>query len=107
MGACLELEPVPVRDTWAAMETLLDQGLVRNIGLSNWNCQGLRDIFSYARIKPAVLQVELHPYLQQRKLVQFAQSLGVIVTAFSPLGHGASYHMLGYQDNVALREEAV
>ena len=49
--------PVPVSDTWQGMEGLVEKGLARNIGLSNWNAQGLRDIFSYARIKPAVLQV--------------------------------------------------
>ena len=53
----MELSPVPIKDTWEAMENLVDKGLVKNIGLSNWNCQGLRDIFSYARIKPSVLQV--------------------------------------------------
>ena len=53
----MEFAAVPIRDTWEAMEKLVENGLVRNIGLSNWNAQGLRDIFSYARIKPAVLQV--------------------------------------------------
>ena len=52
----MEFAPVPVRETWEAMEKLVEKGLVKNIGLSNWNAQGLRDIFSYARIKPAVLQ---------------------------------------------------
>jgi len=103
----LELEPVSVRDTWAAMESLLDKGLVRNIGLSNWNCQGLRDIFTYARIKPAVLQIEVHPYLQCERLVSYAQSLGMLVTAYSPLGHGQSYSMLGYSNNVAIKEAVV
>ena len=55
----MEFQPVSVRDTWAAMESLVDKGLVRNIGLSNWNCQGLRDVLTYARIKPAVLQIEV------------------------------------------------
>ena len=103
----LEFEAVSVRDTWAAMENLLDKGLVRNIGLSNWNCQGLRDIFTYARIKPAVLQIEVHPYLQCERLVSYAQSLGLLVTAYSPLGHGQSYSMLGYSNNVAIKEAVV
>ena len=47
--------PVPVQDTWKAMESLVSKGLVRNIGVSNWNCQGLRDLLSYAKIKPSVL----------------------------------------------------
>ena len=85
----------------------MDKGLVRNIGLSNWNCQGLRDVFSYARIKPAVLQIEVHPYLQCERLVRYAQSLGMLVTAYSPLGHGQSYAMLGYSNNVAIKEDVV
>ena len=92
-----------MRETWTAMESLLDKGLVRNIGLSNWNCQGLRDVFSYARIKPAVLQIEVHPFLQCERLVSYAQSLGMLVTAYSPLGHGQSYAMLGYSNNVAIK----
>ena len=103
----MEFQPVSVRDTWAAMESLVEKGLVRNIGLSNWNCQGLRDVFSYAKIHPSVLQIEVHPYLQCERLVRYAQSQGMLVTAFSPLGHGQSYAMLGYQDNVAIKEPVV
>jgi len=103
----MEFAPVPVSATWSAMENLVKKGLVKNIGLSNWNCQGLRDIFSYATVKPAVLQIEVHPYLQCDRLVSYAQSLGMVVTAFSPLGHGQSYAMLGYQDKAAIKEQVV
>ena len=65
----MEFADVPVQDTWRAMEALVEKGLVRNIGVSNWNCQGLRDLFSYAKIKPSVLQVKfktnpLIPYMK-------------------------------------------
>ena len=53
----MELVDVPVQDTWRAMESLIADGLVRNIGVSNFNTQGLRDLMSYAEIKPVVLQV--------------------------------------------------
>ncbi len=53
----MELDEVPVQDTWQAMEKLHEGGLVKNIGVANFNCHGLRDLFSYAKIKPAVLQV--------------------------------------------------
>lgn len=100
----MELVDVPIRDTWRAMEELVRAGMAKNIGVSNFNCQSIRDLFSYAEIKPAVLQVELHPYLQQEKLLRYAQSLGLHVTAFSPMGHGASY----WNDSVAaIREAAV
>ncbi len=87
----IELVDVPVSDTWRAMEGLRGKGLVRDIGVANFNCQGLRDLVSFAKVKPAVLQVELHPLLQQPQLVRFAQSNGIHVTAYSPLGHGLSY----------------
>jgi diketogulonate reductase-like aldo/keto reductase len=87
----MEFASVSVMDTWRAMEQLVEKGLVKNIGVSNWNCQGLRDLLSYAKIKPSVLQIELHPYLQQAKLVQYAQSQGLVITGFSPLGNGVSY----------------
>ena len=61
----MELISVPIQSTWEAMEALVKEGLVKNIGVSNFSCQGIRDLMSYANIKPAVLQVELHPYLQQ------------------------------------------
>ena len=85
---------IPVAETWQAMESLVDAGLVRNIGLSNFNCQGIRDVLSYARIAPSVLQVELHPYLAQEKLIRYCTSEGIAVTGFSPLG-ALSYFSLG------------
>jgi len=103
----LKLIPVPVSDTWAAMEGLVTQGLVRNIGLSNWNCQGLRDLLSYCSVRPSVLQIEVHPYLQCTKLVKYAMEEGIKVTAFSPLGNGQSYAMLGYGSVSSLQEEVV
>ena len=100
----MESIDVPVMDTWREMEALVDAGMAKNIGVANFNCQGLRDLVSYAKIKPSVLQVELHPLLQQSNLVRYAQSLGIHVTAFSPLGHGLSY----WNDKVSsLNEPAV
>jgi D-xylose reductase len=89
-----ELVRVPIYETWQAMEQLVEAGLVRNIGVSNFNSSLLRDLLSYATIPPAVLQVELHPYLTQHKLVRFCREEGIAVTAFSPLG-APSYLELG------------
>lgn len=85
---------VPISETWAAMEDLVDAGLVRNIGVCNFNIALLRDLFAHARIPPAMLQVELHPYLTQPKLLRYCEERGVGVTAFSPLG-AMSYFDLG------------
>jgi D-xylose reductase len=98
----MEPDPVPIRETWEAMEDLVSRGLVRDIGVCNFGCSLLRDILSYARVRPAVLQVELHPLLTQEKLLRFCQEEGIAVTAFSPLG-APSYFSLG----MAKPEESV
>ena len=78
--------PVPLHETWAAMESLVDKGLVKRIGVCNYNSGLLHDLMAYARIKPAMLQIEAHPYLTQDRLIRLAGDYGVDVTAFSPLG---------------------
>lgn len=85
---------VPVSETWGAMEELVSEGLVRHIGVSNFGVSLLRDLLSYATIRPAVLQVELHPFLAQEKLLRFCRDEQIGVTGFSPLGAG-SYVPLG------------
>ncbi len=85
---------VPLAETWGAMESLVDAGLVRRIGVCNYNVALLRDLLAGARIPPSVLQVELHPLLAQPKLLRFCREAGIAVTAFSPLG-APSYVPLG------------
>jgi D-xylose reductase len=85
---------VPLAETWQAMEELVGAGLVRHVGLCNYGVSLLRDLLAYARIRPAVLQVEMHPYLTQEKLLRFCREEGIAVTAFSPLG-APSYVPLG------------
>ena len=90
----VQFAKVPLSETWMAMEGLVSAGLVRNIGVCNYNCTLLRDLLSYARIHPAALQVELHPYLTQGKLLRFCKENRIAVTGFSPLG-ALSYVELG------------
>lgn len=93
---------VPLHETWSAMEDLQDKGLVRQIGVCNYNSALIHDLMTYARIKPAVLQIEAHPYLTQEKLIRLAREYGIAVTAFSPLG-ALSYvelDMAGEKDTV-------
>ncbi|MHA7820015.1 MAG: aldo/keto reductase [Erythrobacter sp.] len=88
---------VPLHQTWMAMETLVDKGLVNRIGVCNYNSALIHDLMTYARVKPAMLQIEAHPYLAQEKLIRCASSYGIDVTAFSPLG-AQSYFELGMAD---------
>ncbi|MDA9557593.1 aldo/keto reductase [Vibrio sp.] len=93
----MEFAGVPLFQTWGAMEKLVDKGLVKHIGVCNYNSALLMDLMSYARIKPAMLQIESHPYLTQEKLITLAKNLGISVTAFSPLG-ALSYLELNMAD---------
>ncbi|MCS3870664.1 aldehyde reductase [Chryseobacterium ginsenosidimutans] len=79
---------VTLYDTWKAMERLVDLGKCRAIGLSDVNLQQLTEIYESARIKPAVVQVESHPYLPETELLEFCKEKGIIFLAFAPLGHG-------------------
>jgi diketogulonate reductase-like aldo/keto reductase len=105
----MKYDPVSVAETWAAMEALVDEGLVRNVGVCNFNAQLLAELLACAESHPpAVLQVESHPYLTQTNLLRFAEAHGVHVTAFSPLG-SAGYVEMGWttEDEGAINEPVV
>lgn len=68
------------------MERLVDEGLARSIGISNFNGQLILDLLRYAKIVPATLQIEHHPYLTQEGLVKLARDHGIAVTAYSSFG---------------------
>lgn len=82
----MQLDAVPLSETWGAMEQLVQNGLARQIGVCNYSASLLHDLMSYARIKPAMLQIESHPYMTQEALLRTAQQYNIAVTAFSPLG---------------------
>jgi alcohol dehydrogenase (NADP+) len=79
---------VTLLDTWRAMESLVDHGRCRSIGLSDISLNELLPIYESARIKPAVVQVESHPYLPETELLEFCKEMGIVFLAFAPLGHG-------------------
>jgi D-xylose reductase len=98
----MERDNVALSETWGGMENLVDQGLAREIGVCNYNSGLLHDLMSYARIKPAMLQLESHPYLTQEAMLRTARDYDIAVTAFSPLG-AASYLEL----DMATEQESV
>ncbi|MCJ1409113.1 NAD(P)H-dependent D-xylose reductase (XR) [Ptychographa xylographoides] len=75
-----------IQETWTAMESLVEKGLSKSIGISNFNGSLIMDLLRYAKIVPATLQIEHHPYLTQEGLVKLAQDEGMAVTAYSSFG---------------------
>jgi diketogulonate reductase-like aldo/keto reductase len=93
-GAVVYDDGVTLEETWAAMETLVDQGLSRAIGLSDIDAEGTRQIINAARIKPAVVEVESHPYHPQWELHELCKAHGIILLAFASLGHALEPRLL-------------
>ena len=87
-------EGVTLLDTWRAMESLVDTGRCKAIGLSDVSLEKLQEIFEAARIKPAVVQVESHPYLPQWEMLDFCKQHGIVMQAFAPLGHAIEPKLL-------------
>ncbi|KAI1824714.1 NADP-dependent oxidoreductase domain-containing protein [Xylaria intraflava] len=83
--------------TWRAMEELLASGKTRAIGVSNWRISDLKKMFGFAKVKPQVNQVELHPFLPSTELVEFCQANDVLIQAFSPLGSQSQVPTTGEQ----------
>ncbi|MEM6717437.1 MAG: aldo/keto reductase [Cyanobacteria bacterium P01_C01_bin.147] len=99
------LEVLPIATTWQAMEALVQEGLTRHIGVSNFSVHKLRSLLATANIPPAMNQVELHPYLQQTELLKFAQDHDILMTAYSPLGSADRPSSLKGQDEPILLED--
>lgn len=93
-GAVIYDDGVTLEETWAAMEALVDEGLTRAIGLSDIDVDGARRIAETARIKPAVVQVESHPYHPQWELHGLRETDGIILLAFASLGHALEPRLL-------------
>jgi diketogulonate reductase-like aldo/keto reductase len=85
---------VTLVETWHALERLVDDGHCGAIGLSDVNLEKLREVVAAARIKPAVVQVESHPYLPEWELLEFCREQGIVLLAFAALGHAMNPRML-------------
>jgi len=105
---CMEEDNVTIQETWMAMEELVKEGLVKNIGICNMNVSLIREMLNYCTIKPAVLQVELHPYLTQDKLLRYCKEKSIQVTGYSNFG-ASSYVELGMatESDCCLNDEVI
>jgi diketogulonate reductase-like aldo/keto reductase len=85
---------VTLVETWRALERLVDDGQCKSIGLSDITLEKLQEIVAAARIKPAVVEVESHPYHPQWELLDFCRQHGIVLLAFAALGHGMEPKLL-------------
>ncbi|MDB5334663.1 MAG: aldo/keto reductase, diketogulonate reductase [Planctomycetaceae bacterium] len=85
---------VTLLDTWRALEGLVDEGRCKAIGLSDVNLEQVQRIVDVARIKPAVVHVESHPYLPEWELLNYCKQNGIVLQAFAPLGHSSEPKLL-------------
>ncbi|QLL33162.1 hypothetical protein HG536_0E00720 [Torulaspora globosa] len=79
-------ESVPIIDTYRALEALVDEGLIRSIGISNFSAALVMDLLRGCRIRPVALQIEHHPYLTQERLVSYVKQQGIQIVAYSSFG---------------------
>jgi diketogulonate reductase-like aldo/keto reductase len=93
---------VTLVETWQALERLVDEGRCKAIGLSNVNLEKLQEIVEAARIKPAVVEVESHPYLPECDLLEYCRRQGIVLLAFAALGHGMEPRVLDHPVIVAI-----
>jgi len=102
------LEDMPIADTWAAMEQLVEKGLCRHIGVSNFSVKKLEDLLNNAKKQaPEMNQIELHPYLQQPAMVEFCKAKNIHLTAYAPLGSADRPAGLKEKDEPILLEDPV
>lgn len=82
----IPLAELPTTKTWEAMEALVEKGLCKYIGVSNFSVPKLKALVNEAQIKPVMNQIELHPYLQQPEMLEYCKANDIYITAYSPLG---------------------
>src|SRR4029077_17870684 len=93
-GKVIYDKAVTLLDTWRALEALVDEGRCKAIGLSDVNLEQAKGIFDAARIKPAVVHVESHPYLPEWALLNYCKQNGIVLQAFAALGHSMEPKLL-------------
>lgn len=82
----IDLKHIPLAETWQGMIALKENNLTKHIGVSNFSIKKINELINETGVCPEALQLELHPFLQQNKIVEFANANNIIVTGFCPLG---------------------
>ena len=101
----IALDDLPISDTWAVMEAMVDKGLCNHIGVSNFSVAKLKELLETSRLMPEMNQIELHPYLQQPAMLEFCKANGIRLTAYAPLGSADRPARLKVEDEPILLEE--
>jgi alcohol dehydrogenase (NADP+) len=103
----VSLDKIPIAETWKGMEKCVDEGLAKHIGVSNFSIPKLKDLISTATIKPEMNQIELHPFLQQNKMLEYCQAENIYLTAYAPLGSSDRMQAMKGVDEPSLIENKV
>ena len=101
-GQVIHDSGVTLVETWQAMERLVDEGRCKAIGLSNVDLAKLQEVVEAARIKPAVVEIESHPYLPEWDLLDYCRQHGIVLLAFAALGHGLEPRLLDHPVIIAI-----
>ena len=101
------IKKAPVHVVWQVMESLVEKGLTKSIGISNYNVQSLCNLLSFCKIKPACLEVEFHPYLYQKHLLDFCRKENIRIIAYNPLVRGPYCKTFHSDANPNLLEEPI
>ena len=103
-GQVIHDSGVTLVETWQAMERLVDEGRCKAIGLSNVDLAKLQEVVEAARIKPAVVEIESHPYLPEWDLLDYCRQHGIVLLAFAALGHGLEPRLLDHPVIIAIAQ---
>ena len=100
---------VPIFEFWPKMESLVDKGLAKSIGCSNYNVQSLLNLLSFCRIKPVANEVEYHPYYYQKSLKEFCDKEDIALIAYYPLakGNGAKTYIKAHNGEMDIFKERI
>lgn len=94
-------------DTWQAMEDLVESKMCKNIGISNFNAQQIKRLLKHCNIIPQTLQIELHPFMTQKELVNYTKGHGICITAYAPVGSPKRPWAKAEEERVLLKDYKV